>query len=57
MGRSTPRVLAASRLPTEAILLRTYLEPLGDPAGFGIVISALALERLAGLAAGRLPQR
>jgi MFS family permease len=41
-------VLAAIYLPTEAVLLPTYFERLGDPAGLGIVISALALGAMIG---------
>ena len=35
-------VLAAVYLPTETVVLPTYFEQLGNPAGLGIVISALA---------------
>ena len=35
-------VLAAIYLPTEAVVLPTYFEALGDPASLGIVIAALA---------------
>ncbi len=41
-------VLAAIYMPTEAVLLPTYFERLGDPAGLGIVISALALGAMIG---------
>jgi MFS family permease len=35
-------VIAAVYLPTETVVLPTYFEDLGNPAGLGIVISALA---------------
>ena len=35
-------ILAAVYLPTETVVLPTYFEELGNPAGLGIVISALA---------------
>jgi len=35
-------ILAAVYLPTETVVLPTYFEDLGNPAGLGIVISALA---------------
>jgi MFS family permease len=41
-------IIAAVYLPTEAVVLPTYFEELGNPAGLGIVLSALA----AGSAAG-----
>ena len=41
-------VLAAIYMPTEAVLLPTYFERLGDPAGLGIVIAALALGAMIG---------
>jgi MFS family permease len=41
-------VLAAIYLPTEAVLLPTYFERLGDPGALGIVISALALGAVIG---------
>jgi MFS family permease len=41
-------VLAAIYLPTEAVLLPTYFERLGDPGALGIVISALALGAMIG---------
>jgi MFS family permease len=41
-------VLAAIYMPTEAVLLPTYFERLGDPAALGVVISALALGAMLG---------
>ena len=35
-------IIAAVYLPTETVVLPTYFEDLGNPAGLGIVISALA---------------
>ena len=35
-------IIAAVYLPTETVILPTYFEDLGNPAGLGIVISALA---------------
>jgi hypothetical protein len=34
---------SATPLPTETVLLPTYVERLGEPGALGIVISALAL--------------
>ena len=36
-------VIAAVYLPTETVVLPTYFEELGNPAGLGLVISALAV--------------
>ncbi|MDA3022765.1 MAG: MFS transporter [Actinomycetota bacterium] len=38
----TVLILAAVYLPTESVILPTYFEELGNPAGLGFVISALA---------------
>jgi MFS family permease len=35
-------ILAAVYMPTETVVLPTYFEDLGNPAGLGLVISALA---------------
>jgi len=41
-------VLAAIYMPTEAVLLPTYFEGLGDPGALGIVIASLALGAMLG---------
>ena len=41
-------VLAAIYMPTEAVLLPTYFERLGEPGSLGIVISALSLGAMIG---------
>jgi MFS family permease len=41
-------ILAAIYMPTEAVLLPTYFERLGEPGSLGIVISALSLGAMIG---------